>query len=387
MTFSSTRRPSSRGRPGPGEHLPAHLGRQEGQGTGRSPCSASCSASRSPGTGRGRSGRRRTARCTDAWLTERIRAIHEASSGRYGSPRVHADAGRAGDPGRREARGAADARWRAFRAPTGAAARAARSAVEGVEPFGDLVGRDFRPDAPDRVWVRRHQADQDRRGLAVPGRRAGPLQPPDRRLGDGRHMRTELVVDALQMAVAAAPAAPRARSTTPTTAANTSAWPSARPPRRRHRAIDGRRRLVLRQRRRRDVLRDADQGAAAPRRPEEDGRPAPSCARRSSSTSRASTTRPGCTRRWGCAPRSSTKPTTPPATPTASRARARARAKNCAQPSVAHSYDDNINLTPRNRGRSRGGPGYPRTRPNFSPRRSCFPRDERASQKPPASAR
>ena len=35
------------------------------------------------------------------------------------------------------------------------------------------------------------------------------------------------------------------------------------------------------------------------------------------------------------------------------RARARARAKICAQPPVAHSYDDNINLTPRNRGRSK----------------------------------
>jgi putative transposase len=25
--------------------------------------------------------------------------------------------------------------------------------VEGVEPFGDLVGRDFRASAPDRVWA------------------------------------------------------------------------------------------------------------------------------------------------------------------------------------------------------------------------------------------
>src|SRR4051812_40229257 len=33
--ISSTRRPSSRGRPGPGEPLPVHLGSQEGQGTAR----------------------------------------------------------------------------------------------------------------------------------------------------------------------------------------------------------------------------------------------------------------------------------------------------------------------------------------------------------------
>ena len=32
----------------------------------------------------------------DAWLLERIRAIHVASSGRYGSPRVHAMLARAG---------------------------------------------------------------------------------------------------------------------------------------------------------------------------------------------------------------------------------------------------------------------------------------------------
>jgi putative transposase len=32
----------------------------------------------------------------DAWLIERIRQVHAASSGRYGSPRVHAMLGRQG---------------------------------------------------------------------------------------------------------------------------------------------------------------------------------------------------------------------------------------------------------------------------------------------------
>ena len=44
----------------------------------------------------------------DAWLTERIRQIHVATSGRYGSPRVHAMLRRQGHPDRPEARRAAD---------------------------------------------------------------------------------------------------------------------------------------------------------------------------------------------------------------------------------------------------------------------------------------
>ena len=43
-------------------------------------------------------------------------------------------------------------RWRASRARTGAGAKGCTVAVQGVEPFADLVGRDFRPDAPNRVW-------------------------------------------------------------------------------------------------------------------------------------------------------------------------------------------------------------------------------------------
>jgi transposase InsO family protein len=57
--------------------------------------------------------------------------------------------------------------------------------VDGVEPFGDLVGRDFRPDAPDRVWAADIKQIKTGEGRPVSGRGARSLQPPDRRLGDG----------------------------------------------------------------------------------------------------------------------------------------------------------------------------------------------------------
>lgn len=81
---------------------------------------------------------------TDAWLTERIRRIHAASGGRYGSPRVHAMLAREGiGVGRKRVE-------RLMRAAglQGAFRRRRRGCtvrIEGVEPFGDLVGRDFRP--------------------------------------------------------------------------------------------------------------------------------------------------------------------------------------------------------------------------------------------------
>jgi len=89
---------------------------------------------------------------TDAWLTERIRAIHASSSGRYGSPRVHAVLRRQGiRVGEKRV-----ARLMALAGLQGAHQRRRRKGctvrVEGVEPFRDLVGRDFRPAAPNRVW-------------------------------------------------------------------------------------------------------------------------------------------------------------------------------------------------------------------------------------------
>ena len=41
----------------------------------------------------------------------------------------------------------------------------------------NLLARDFTPEAPNRIWNGRHHLHPDRRRLAVPGHRAGPVQP------------------------------------------------------------------------------------------------------------------------------------------------------------------------------------------------------------------
>ena len=158
----------------------------------------------------------------DAWLTERIRAIHAASSGRYGSPRVHAMLARAGiRVGEKRV-----ARLMRLAGLEGAHRRRRRKGctvrVEGVEPFGDLVGRDFRPDAPDRVWCADIKQIKTGEGWLY---LAAVQDLFSRRIvgwAMDRRMRSELVVAALEMPSRRA-GPPRARSITPTTAANTSA--------------------------------------------------------------------------------------------------------------------------------------------------------------------
>jgi putative transposase len=136
----------------------------------------------------------------DAWLTERIRAVHAASKGRYGSPRVHAMLHRQGiRVGEKRV-----ARLMRAAGLQGAYRRRRKGCtvgVEGVEPFGDLVGREFRPDAPDRVWAADIKqiktgegwlylaAVQDLFSRRIVGWAMAP------------HMRQELVVAALEMAV------------------------------------------------------------------------------------------------------------------------------------------------------------------------------------------
>jgi putative transposase len=139
---------------------------------------------------------------SDAWLTERIRAIHAASSGRYGSPRVHAVLRRQGIRVG-EKRVARLMRQAGLQGAHRRRRKGCTVRVEGVEPFRDLVGRDFRPDAPNRVWAADIKQIKTGEGWLY---LAAVQDLFSRRIVgwamDG-HMRAELVVDALEMAVAA----------------------------------------------------------------------------------------------------------------------------------------------------------------------------------------
>jgi putative transposase len=138
----------------------------------------------------------------DAELIERIRAIHKDNLGVYGSPRIHADL--------RLAHGVRVGRKRVERlmrqAGISGMVRRKRGrttiSVPGVRVADDLVERQFRPAAPNQLWVaditylRTWEgwlylaAVQDAYSRAIVG------------WSMTEHMRAELVVDALQMAVA-----------------------------------------------------------------------------------------------------------------------------------------------------------------------------------------
>jgi putative transposase len=139
---------------------------------------------------------------SDAWLTERIGRIHAASRGRYGSPRVHAMLAREGIAvgEKRVARlmGVAGLQGAFKRRRKGCTLR-----VDGVEPFGDLVGRAFRPDARDLAWCADIKQTRTGEGWLY---LAAVQDLFSRRIvgwSMAAHTRAELVVDALQMAVAA----------------------------------------------------------------------------------------------------------------------------------------------------------------------------------------
>jgi len=141
----------------------------------------------------------------NAALTGRIRAVHARSRGTYGSPRVHADLRETGPVGRkrvarlmREA-GVVGCRPRGFRRTT---------IADPSAQTDDLVRRDFRPADLDHLWVSDITYVRTHEGWLY---LATILDACSRRvvgwsLAD--HLRTELALDALTMALTARQPAP-----------------------------------------------------------------------------------------------------------------------------------------------------------------------------------
>ena len=136
----------------------------------------------------------------DAVLTKTIVDIHKMSRRSYGSPRVHAEL--------RLGLGTFCSRKRVERlmrqaGVSGIYRRRGHGCTrrDGSEPADDRVGRQFDPDGPDRLWVMdvtEHPTSEGKVYLAA------VLDAFSRRVvgwSIADHIRSELVVDALQMAI------------------------------------------------------------------------------------------------------------------------------------------------------------------------------------------
>jgi putative transposase len=138
----------------------------------------------------------------DAWLTERIRQVHDASRGVYGAPRIQAElrlehdihVGRKRIARLMKAAGIAGVRPRKRFKTT--------IRIPGITPATDLVERQFRPGRPNVLWV----ADITYLRTGEGWLYLAAVQDAYSRLIVGwsmaTHMRAPLVVDALQMALA-----------------------------------------------------------------------------------------------------------------------------------------------------------------------------------------
>jgi putative transposase len=138
---------------------------------------------------------------SDAWLTEKIRQVHDANRKVYGAPRVHAEL--------RMQYGIRVGRKRVERLmhQAGISGLIARKrgrttvGVPGVRVADDLVERRFRPEAPNVLWIADLTYLRSWEGWLY---LAAVQDAYSRRIvgwSMADHMRHELVVDALQMAV------------------------------------------------------------------------------------------------------------------------------------------------------------------------------------------
>jgi putative transposase len=136
----------------------------------------------------------------DAILTNTIIDIHRMSRRSYGSPRVHSELRLGLDTFCSRKRVERLMRQSGI---TGIYRRRGHGCTrrDGSEPSDDLVGRQFDPDGPDRLWVMdvtEHPTDTGKLYCAV------VLDAWSRRVvgwSIADHIRSELVVDALQMAI------------------------------------------------------------------------------------------------------------------------------------------------------------------------------------------
>ena len=138
---------------------------------------------------------------TDAWLTERIRAIHKAHRGVYGAPRIHADLRLA--HGIRVSRKRVERLMRAAGISGLVRRKRGRTTIRvpGVRVADDLVERQFRPGAPNVLWIADVTYLRTWEGWLY---LAAVQDAYSRRIvgwSMADHMRSELVVDALEMAV------------------------------------------------------------------------------------------------------------------------------------------------------------------------------------------
>ncbi len=139
---------------------------------------------------------------TDAWLTEKIKQIHADSNGTYGARRIHAELRL-----EHEIRVGRKRVERLMKAAgiSGLVARKRRRTtvrLPGVRVAADLLERDFRPEGPDQTWSADITYISTWEGFLY----LAHVQDLFSRLIVGwsmaDHLRSELVVDALEMALA-----------------------------------------------------------------------------------------------------------------------------------------------------------------------------------------
>jgi len=139
---------------------------------------------------------------TDAWLTEKVKQIHAASDGTYGARRVHAELRL--EHGIRVGRKRVERLMKAAGISGLLARKRRRTTVRlpGVRVAPDLVERDFRPNGPNQTWSADITYISTWEGFLY----LAHVQDLFSRLIVGwsmaDHLRSELVVDALEMALA-----------------------------------------------------------------------------------------------------------------------------------------------------------------------------------------